>query len=329
MRVVYLDCIRIIATFGVIALHVFASGYYSVVGSYNWFISVIGDSLVRWSVPLFVMLSGALFLQSSKEISYTILLKKYIPRLLLAYVFWSLSYSAMRTILVFCRNESLKLDLLLPYFHLWYLPMLIGVYLLIPIIRKISVDKKIIHYALILWIIYCIGCFCNFEQIPQIGILFKSNSIIGYAGYFLLGYYVSKCEITKKQTICIFIIGVLGAIFCVGGNLIMSYQSGVSEGKFLSNLGPAVIAMSLGLFTLIKQATPKIEHRLIYFIEYIRKELFGIYLTHVIWLLVLMKFQDICNRLITLPIIIILVFILSLYTTKMIRRIPLLRKTIE
>lgn len=327
MRVVYLDVIRIIATFGVIALHVFVPGYSSVVGSYNWFISVIGNSLVRWSVPLFVMLSGVLFLQPSKEISYTILLKKYIPRLLLAYVFWFLSYIVIQKITAFCSNESLKLDL--SPFHLWYLPMLIGVYLLIPIIRKISVDKKIIHYALILWIIYLIGCFCNFEQIPHIGILFKSNSIIGYAGYFLLGYYVSKCEITKKQTLCILLIGVLGAIFCVGGNLIMSYQSGVSETKFLSNLGPAVIAMSLGLFTLIKQATPKIEHRLICFIEYIRKDLFGIYLTHLIYLNVLMKFQDICNRLITLPIIMILVFILSLYTTKMIRRIPLLRKTIE
>jgi surface polysaccharide O-acyltransferase-like enzyme len=330
-RVIYLDVIRIVATFGVIALHVFATEYYSVVGSLNWFISVIGDSLVRWSVPLFVMLSGALFLQPTKEISYTILFKKYIPRLLLTYAFWSLSYSAIRTTRHLILGQKLELSLLFPHFHLWYLPMLIGIYLLIPIIRKISIDKKIMKYALVLWVIYLIGCFCDFYKIPQIGVLFKINLIVGYAGYFLLGYYISECKISKKQTLYIFLVGLIGAIVCLSGNIITSYHFGVSQSKFLDNLGPAVIAMSLSLFTLIKQVTQKIEHKLIRFIEYIRKDLFGIYLTHGIWLLVvnIPLFRNLCNQLISLPIIIILIFVLSLYTTKLIRQIPLLRKSVE
>lgn len=330
-RFIYLDVIRIVATFGVIILHVFASEYNSTVGTYNWYVAVIGDSLVRWAVPLFVMLSGALFLQPTKEVSYSILFKKYIPRLLLAYIFWSLSYSVLLTIGYLVIGKELKLSLLIPHFHLWYLPMLIGVYLLIPIIRKISIENNLIRSALMLWIVYLIGCFCEFDNIPQIGILFNTNSIVGYAGYFLLGYYVSSCDITKKQAYWIYSIGIFGAIICVFGNIVMSYLSGVSETKFLSNLGPAVVAMSLALFTLIKQLTPKIKHKSIVFIEYVRKDLFGIYLTHGFWLLVLSQplFRNACNELITLPIITILVFILSLYTTKLIRRIPLLKRTVE
>lgn len=329
-RVIYLDVIRIVATFGVISLHVFCREYHSAVGSYNWFIAVIGDSLVRWCVPLFVMISGALFLQPTKEISYFMLFKKYIYRLLLAYASWSVIYSAIMMIICIIGGGKMSLGLLSPHFHLWFIPMLIGVYLFIPIIRKISNEEKLIRSILILWIIYLVGCFCGFDKIPQIGLLFKQNQIIGYVGYFLLGYYVSNYNI-NKHTRLIYLIGLFGAIICVSGNIITSYLSNVSSNKFLNNCGPCVVAMSLALFTLIKQITPKIQHKLIVFIEYVRKDLFGIYLTHGLWLLVINipLFRNLCNQLISLPIIIIVVFVLSLYTTKLIRQIPLLRKIVE
>ncbi|MBQ8703161.1 MAG: acyltransferase family protein [Bacteroidales bacterium] len=332
-RVAYLDVIRIVATFGVIALHVFATGYHTNVGTYNWYVSAIGDSLVRWSVPLFVMISGALFLQPAKEISYSILLRKYIPRLVLAYVFWSLSYSAVLSAGYIVQGRELRLGLLMPHFHLWYLPMLMGVYLLIPLLRKIVTDEKLVRAALVLWLAYLTGYFCKFDMIPQIGILFRSNrnAIIGYVGYFLLGYYVSKRDVSRRQSVWIYILGALGAIVGIGGNIIMSYLKGEGDGYFLHNLGPHVIAMSLALFVFIKQTTPLIERKLATFLDYVRKDLFGIYLTHALWLMVITisPIRNLCNQLITLPSITIAIFVLSLYTTKAIRAIPLLRKTVE
>ncbi|MEE1323104.1 MAG: acyltransferase family protein, partial [Bacteroidales bacterium] len=75
-RLVYLDLIRVIATFCVIIVHVFATDFYVNIGSYNWFISALGCNLFRWASPLFVMISGVIFLQPTKEVSYSILLKK-------------------------------------------------------------------------------------------------------------------------------------------------------------------------------------------------------------------------------------------------------------
>ena len=118
-RIAYLDTMRVVATFGVIALHVFCTDYHSTIGSYNWFVAVIVDTLVRWSVPLFVMISGALFLQPSKEVSYRTLLKKQIPRLFIAYVFWGIVYGLIMTARSKMSSCDFKLEAVIPHFHLW------------------------------------------------------------------------------------------------------------------------------------------------------------------------------------------------------------------
>ena len=70
-RIVYADLLRIIATFAVIVLHVSVSKWYeSPIREYNWQMFNIYDSLVRWSVPVFVMISGMFFLNPNKEIDF-------------------------------------------------------------------------------------------------------------------------------------------------------------------------------------------------------------------------------------------------------------------
>lgn len=91
-RIVYLDLLRLVATFAVIFLHVCASEFNASFISKNWYISTVYNSLVRWCVPLFVMISGVLFLNPNKEITYQDILKKRIPRLFVVYVFWSVFY---------------------------------------------------------------------------------------------------------------------------------------------------------------------------------------------------------------------------------------------
>ena len=87
-RIPYLDFLRLLATIGVISLHVFATDFNGTIQQYDWYVALIGDSLVRWSVPIFVMISGTLFLNPDKQVSLRSILTKRISRLLIAYVFW-------------------------------------------------------------------------------------------------------------------------------------------------------------------------------------------------------------------------------------------------
>ena len=332
-RVVWLDVLRVIATFGVIFLHVGGTDYHLPVGEHNWFIAVFFDSLVRWSVPIFVMISGVLFLNPRKEVSYQVILKKYSARLLKVYIFWYLAYLILTNLFTTLSHGKFNIELISfkPQFHLWFLPMLVGVYLLIPILRKVVDNDKLLRYTLILWLGYITISFILIMEVPQLSNLFSMNWIIGYAGYFLLGYYLSTRDIDKKKSIFIYLTGLIGVIITVGGSVALSFYRGIADEKFLFNISPHVLMMATALFVFIKMNSTRISTKVICFIEYIRKDLFGIFLVHGLWLMVFNRvlFRDVCDHSISLPLIAIIIFIFSLYTTKLLRMISFMRKVIE
>ncbi|NLV90708.1 MAG: acyltransferase family protein, partial [Tenericutes bacterium] len=63
-RKLYMDVIRIVAIFAVVLLHVAADNFYVFkYTSFEWQVLNVYDSLVRFCVPLFFMISGVLFLR--------------------------------------------------------------------------------------------------------------------------------------------------------------------------------------------------------------------------------------------------------------------------
>lgn len=332
-HIAYLDILRVLATFAVIFIHITADGLAQPMLQYNWYVAVMGDSLVRWAVPVFVMISGALFLNPEKEISYRSILTKKVLRLLIAYISWWLIY-ALAIILVwhFIKNEPIQTDWIMPHYHLWFLPMLMGVYLLIPVLRKIAANDKLLRIVLGIWLFYLVASFVFYDEINENMPLYVINTIIGYSGYFLLGYYISTSEFKKWLRIVIYVVGIFGIVMTIGESIEMSMYNGFFDDVFISYLSLNVMAMSLAVFVFIKEKIKKdIKPQTSKFIDYVRHDLFGIYLVHPMWLMIVNKdiFRDLCNHVISLPIICILTFVLSLYSVKLIRKIPFVRRIVE
>lgn len=85
----YCDYLRVFATFAVVVLHVSATNWYITdVNVMEWQAFNFYDSIVRWGVPIFVMISGSLFL--GRDVSLKKIYSKYILRMVVAFVFWSL-----------------------------------------------------------------------------------------------------------------------------------------------------------------------------------------------------------------------------------------------
>lgn len=138
-----LDLLRVIACYLVMQQH--ASEYYYigdqlsvVTGSNTFWIGII-TSLCRTSVPLFVMLSGFLLLPMQDSISR--FFRKRFTRIVYPFVVWCVIYAIY---FMATRGESVG-DLALHILHipvnfgceighLWYIYMLIGLYLVVPII---------------------------------------------------------------------------------------------------------------------------------------------------------------------------------------------------
>lgn len=94
-RIAYIDLLRIISIIGVIVIHVTSIGYLGSNISSTSVTSVAYNSLFRWSVPVFFMITGCLFLRKNKKINFSIMLKKYIPKLLIALVIFGVIYSLL------------------------------------------------------------------------------------------------------------------------------------------------------------------------------------------------------------------------------------------
>ena len=159
-RIVYFDYLRVVAAIAVVLAHV-AGFYWSDFGgrSLNWNILNIYITMIRWTVPIFVMLSGSLFL--SKELNIKQLYEKNILRMAVAYLAWSLFYTLVFPLYNWIFHQeplpslgSVILDTLSGSYHMWFIPMIIGLYMCAPVIRKIVLDRKVAKYFLTLTLVF-------------------------------------------------------------------------------------------------------------------------------------------------------------------------------
>lgn len=269
-RVIYLDCLRVIATMAVIILHTAASQWYiTPVNSLNWKILNIYDSLVRWCVPMFLMISGVFFLDPTKNISKKDIFHKYIKRILIAIIFWGLLYGFIALFAKsFINHEKIvSYDIIKifakfifgpPWYHLWFLYLIIGVYMLTPIFRTFisSSKKEDIEYILILFFLLGLllptinSILISINQ--KYSINFSIVELTGYVGYYFAGYYFYKNEISKKLKYLIYLFGIISAICTI---LITSYLSllkGEPNGFLYGYLLPTTMFETYAIFLVFK-----------------------------------------------------------------------------
>ena len=85
---------KVLAIFAVVILHVASQVLEntSIFGTYNWWMGNLFDAGTRWSVPVFVMVSGYLLLDPSKQEDFRTFYKKRANKILIPTIFWSIFY---------------------------------------------------------------------------------------------------------------------------------------------------------------------------------------------------------------------------------------------
>ena len=143
VRIPYLDALRCLAILLVIALHVTAPIMVSptLAQTNTWLACMVLDPLVRVGVPLFLMISGCLMLDDPRSREITPFYKKQLPKLLIPLVVWNGIYFAVA---VLTGSQPLSLSVFLQLllgqgvkYHMWYIYMLLGIYLICPFLRRL------------------------------------------------------------------------------------------------------------------------------------------------------------------------------------------------
>ena len=130
------------------------------------------------------MISGALFLRAGKMMTVHTVFHKYVKRLLICYITWTVIYDVFYTVMNKGDAECFILHLFETPVHLWYLMMLIGMYLMTPVLRQITKDRAMTLYMI--WILLVFGIV--FGTIKGITGFFETAAV--WIGSRSLGIYL-------------------------------------------------------------------------------------------------------------------------------------------
>ena len=325
---IWIDYLRCISTIAVIIIHVSAVGVMTLsVKTSGWLIANFYDSLSRFCVPIFFMISGALLLNKDYELKN--FLRKRTIRIIPPLLFWSTVYFTFNNKKYLFREFEFttflqKITRSFLYgseYHLHFVYILLGFYLSVPILRQWikKSSTTYIVYFLSIWffsILYRIPSIVTY--LPKINI----SNFSGYLGYMVLGYFLFKENFKHK------FIYILLFVISVGITFIGTYYISLTKGYFIElfydYLSINVIVASSCLFLFCKNMN--ISFRGIdVVVSVISKYSFGIYLVHalVLKLLDLLGVKIfIMNPILSIPMISVFCLIISLGIIVFVNKLP-------
>ncbi|GAB6058310.1 acyltransferase family protein [Desulfonatronum parangueonense] len=361
MRLLWVDVLKLLAIFGVILLHAAAPYLVPFEDSAAWWTGNAYDSFVRWCVPLFVMVSGALVLSGADKIPLRDFLLVRIRRILIPFLTWSVIYFLYG---IHVKGDEHGVFDFFPllfagpiYYHLWFIYMLVTLYLFAPAISALlnQTPRKFGWYVVGIW-------FCWASVLPIVHELFNYQtyfvsdlneySALKLSGYFLLGYLLKDAVVrSRAQLFMLALIFLAGGAATMTGTYLVSSQAGEFDHFFYDYYSATVVAMAIPLFLIVRsifdtrrESTESGKERIRMnspkLLQRIGKSVFGIYLIHALILELLRDgrlgftidhdsaFGMSVPLVAGIPLFTISIYILSLSLVFIFSHVPIMRKMI-
>lgn len=201
----FLDVLRVLATCAVVLMHVLTGATdvtdTSRMPEYRGLLLSVMD-LVTWCVPVFLLISGYLFLHPERELTYPVMMKKYCRRIALAILLFGVPYAcselivAERTFRIGMLPEAVRMTLRgNTWSHMWYLYLILVLYLITPLLKKVL-------QVLPLWCVVVVMAviFLGSSAAPFLNKVLNINSVPVlpdggvYFFYYLCGYLFARSE---------------------------------------------------------------------------------------------------------------------------------------
>lgn len=300
-RLTYIDVLKLVGSVFVVFMHSASDALWTDPGGYGgWYLLAGLSSLSFCAVPLFFMMSG--FLLSARPCSVSVLLRKRIPRLAGALLFWSLLYvlfdlltgGGESGVSVFRRFWSVLQSPV--NISLWYMYALIPMYLISPVLigGLNALDRTgrrlILTIILILELLSAVRIafpdfyfgYLLFEVVDYL-LFFK-----GYLCAFVLGWYLSREETRVSRSVTV-PAALLTLAVIVLGTIRRSLAAGSYDTGFQSQSAGYEVLLALCLFLIAKESRLKPSAKAEKLLSLLSAQTLNIYLMHNLLLLILYK----------------------------------------
>ena len=341
----YLDYLRAISCIFIIMVHVAATNYTSISArSISWNIMNCYDCLAISFVPIFFMISGALMLSKDYPLTGKHLFQKAF-RLFLIFYIWCFIYRLEEyvrntdAIRISDFKEQIFFKALSGngMYHLWFLPAVIVLYLVTPLLRQIVKDKKCCQYFIVIAFV-CTNLIPTILKFSFPGAVVLQNSynqfaivcFKNYALYYVLGYYLD-CYVdlkSRKEIVISSIAAIVCFAFQAGICCIDAYQKNQASTIMNDPFTVFMPGICICIFLLFKRYLSSCKS--IYgFIRNFGKLSIGIYIIHPLILIVLSRFNIepiIGPVILTIPLFAVCVALICYIICFIINKIPIIRK---
>ena len=333
MQYNWLNNLRAIATIAVIFVHV--SNYAVQIFDFNnesmyWWTGNIYNSLFRIGSPIFVMITGALFL--SRNIQIKSFIHKRFIRVCIPFLFWSAIY-IFWDIIKYRKFAMLEIVETIfsklihgAQYNMWFIYLILGLYLVIPILNKWirNCTEKEIIYFLVVW---GVASFLNKKGLfqsyfPKI----ELSYFTGYIGYLVLGYYLFIKSFEKEKNIKIIslLLYFAGVVITVLGTYFISVKENNYNEFFKNHFMLNSLMSIIGAFLFVKFlniTNLKFQKA----INVINKYSYGIFLSHPFALSILRMtgLHEFVNPIWGIPTMVLLALFISIIITLFINKLPL------
>lgn len=262
VETVWLDVARIAAIIAVVVLHAVAvvvtRRYYSGIGTATWWTANVVDSSVRWCVPVFIMISGALLLTPRQEGVRSFYQRRF-NRIGIPLVVWSIFYLSIDLFVKQTSDWSDALNRILagkPSVHLYFLFVLAGLYALTPFLRDLTAHtpRRTLWWGAVLMTAVGVAD----QAISDFAGIGEANAVtrfLPFLGYYLLGFLLRDITLGKRGVWIagtVFVASIAATAGIVGATAVAYGEWNTQAAYTYDYLSPTVLAMSVALFLLFK-----------------------------------------------------------------------------
>ena len=261
-RILWVDWLKFLGIFGIVGIHITSSLLSSnILFTSQWYQGVVAGSILRFGIILFIMASGFLVLRKNPSIAD---IPRRFKRVLVPFIFWLIVYAVIKVVFRqelgpswnfmdlcgFIYNGFLDPTLISVQF--WYVYMILGLYILAPIIGRWIHNAPIREVDVYVWLWIIINML-NFFNVDSL--LFSYfEYFLGAVGYFVLGYYLTIKDDdlfrSRRFGAMLFLVGsAITIIGTIGLSLITHDQS-----LFFIRLGdltPGACLQGIGVFIIV------------------------------------------------------------------------------
>lgn len=265
------DLLRVISMIAVIMIHVsitWISGfskYISDGGEINMLLypimACVYNTISRFAVPCFIMLSGAFVLDDDKTADYYNFYHKKFMKIGVPTIIFSILYVLYRILLCFLGEGSvlkeavtLIKDIIVgaPFYHMWYIYMLLVLYMLAPVAVRFKDSISYRNFRRSAFIFLVLATISRWTT-GVVRLNWDLGQSFEYLGYFMIGYVIRK-DLQKNnfKGILLILLGIAMEIALAFAEYKFQIVDGIDENELnfqiVAPYAPTIAMVSLIIF---------------------------------------------------------------------------------